>query len=126
MKYTSTWVEILLFISLELGISFSFLRVVHLLKRTPVKRILCLFWLSPIDEHLEFTVLMTPLHARILKVLPEGVQLWHLFFLIDEGRKAPNTTLSGLLLACQQNPLKKSFYWQAMDDSTWNSGLIAL
>ena len=38
-------------------------------------------------------------HARIQKVLSEGVQ----FFLVDEGREDPNTTKSGPSSAHQQN-----------------------
>ena len=34
-------------------------------------------------------------HARIQKALPEGVVLWQVFFLVDEGRKDPYTTISG-------------------------------
>ena len=32
------------------------------------------------------TEVIRALHVRIKKVLSEGIQLWHLFFLVDEGR----------------------------------------
>ena len=44
------------------------------------------------------------IHARIQKVLSEGVQLWQLF-LADEGKKAQNTSLSGSSSARQRNAI---------------------
>ena len=45
-------------------------------------------------------------HARIEKVLSDGVQL---FTLVDERREDPNTTISGPSLARQQNAIKWHF-----------------
>ena len=44
-------------------------------------------------------------HARIQKILSEGVQLWKRFFLVDEGWVDPNSTLSTPLLARQRNTI---------------------
>ena len=43
------------------------------------------------------------MHARIQKFLSEGVQLGQFFFIVDEGREDPSTTISGSLLARQRN-----------------------
>ena len=53
-------------------------------------------------------------HARIQKVLSEGVQLrqrffFVLFFLVDVVREDPSTTLSGPSSACQQNAINWRF-----------------
>ena len=68
------------------------------------------------------------MHARIQKVfLGGGVQLWQrilLFFLVDEGRENPNTTLRGPSFARQRN--KMAFRWRANDGPTLNAGLKAL
>ena len=37
-------------------------------------------------------------HARIQKVLSEGVQLWQRFILVDEGKEEISTSISGLSL----------------------------
>ena len=62
-------------------------------------------------------------HARIQKVLSEGVQL---FFSFDEWRKDPNTSISGLSTARQRNAIKMAFGWRADDGPTLNTGLVAL
>ena len=60
--------------------------------------------------------------ARIQKVLSEGsnfdnVFLFLFFLKFDEGRKDPNTTVSGPSTA---------FRWRADDSPTLNAGLVAL
>ena len=47
-------------------------------------------------------------------------------FLVDEGRKDPNTTKSGPSLARKQNAIKMAFRWQAGDGPRLNAGLVAL
>ena len=42
------------------------------------------------------------------------------FFLVDEGREDPNTTISGPSLAGQGNAIKMGFHWRADD-----AGLVA-
>ena len=49
-----------------------------------------------------------------------------IFFLVDEGREDPNTTISGPSLACQQNAIKMAFCWRANDGPTSNAGFVAL
>ena len=49
-----------------------------------------------------------------------------LFFLVDEGRKDPNTTINGPTLARQQNTILMVFCWRADDCPTFNAGLVAL
>ena len=44
------------------------------------------------------------MHAGIQKVLSEGVQIWQIF-LVDEGKEAPNTTVSWSLSARQRNTI---------------------
>ena len=46
------------------------------------------------------------------------------FFLVDEGREDPNTTISGTSSTCQQNA--NAFRWCAGDGQTLNAGLVAL
>ena len=48
------------------------------------------------------------------------------FFLVDEGREDPNTTISVLSLARQQNAIKIVFPWHADDGLTLSAGLVAL
>ena len=48
------------------------------------------------------------------------------FFLVDEGREDPNTTISVLSLARQQNAIKIVFPWHADDGQTLSAGLEAL
>ena len=43
--------------------------------------------------------------ARIQKALPEGPTLTTFFFLVNEGRDDPNTTISGPTSACQRNAI---------------------
>ena len=43
--------------------------------------------------------------ARIQKVLPEGSDFDNVFFLVDEVRDDPNTTISGPTLARQRNAI---------------------
>ena len=47
------------------------------------------------------------------------------FFLVDEERKNPNTTLSGRSSARQRNAIEMAFRWRAYNDPTSNSGLVA-
>ena len=44
-------------------------------------------------------------HERIQKVLSEGVQIWYLFFFVDEGIDDPNITIYGPSPARQQNAI---------------------
>ena len=48
------------------------------------------------------------------------------FFLLDEGREDPNTTLSGPSLARQGNVIKMAFCWRADDGPTLNADLAQL
>ena len=48
------------------------------------------------------------------------------FFLVDERREDPNTTISVLSLARQQNAIKIVFPWHADDGQTLSAGLVAL
>ena len=52
-------------------------------------------------------------HARIQKILSEGVQLlqrsFSVFFLVDEGKEDPNTTISGSPSARQRNAIEMAF-----------------
>ena len=57
-------------------------------------------------------------HARIQM----GSNFDNVFFLIDEGKEDPNTTISGPSLARQQ----MVFCWRADDGPTLNAGLVAL
>ena len=52
--------------------------------------------------------------------------MFFLFFLVDEGREDPNTTISGPSLAQQRNAIKMAFHWRADDGPTLNAGLVAL
>ena len=65
-------------------------------------RLIC----APADIQAPIELLIYHRHARIQKVLSEGVQLWqfffHHFFLVDEGRKDSYTTKSGPSLASQR------------------------
>ena len=46
-------------------------------------------------------------------------------FLVDEGRKDPNTTISGSSSARQRNANKMAFHWRANACPTLNAGLVA-
>ena len=48
------------------------------------------------------------------------------FFLVDEGREDPNTTISGPSLARQRNAILMAFRWRADDGPTLNAGFVAL
>ena len=50
------------------------------------------------------------------------------FFLVDEGREDPNTTIIGPLSATGETPFKwrLNFRWWANDGPTLNAGLVAL
>ena len=61
-------------------------------------------------------------HARIQKVLPEESRSDNIFYLVDEGSKVPNTTMSGPSSTRQRN----AFRWHADDGPTSNAGLVAL
>ena len=63
------------------------------------------------------------LHARIQKVLSEGVKLLFFFFLVDEGREDPKNTKSGPSSARQRNAIEMAFHWRADDGPTLNAGL---
>ena len=63
------------------------------------------------------------LHARIQKILSEGVQLRQgFFFLDDEGWEDPNITKRGPSLARQPNATKMMFCWHADDGPILNTG----
>ena len=49
-----------------------------------------------------------------------------IFFLVDEGRKDPNTTISGPSSARQRNTIYMAFPWCADVGPTLNTGLEAL
>ena len=65
-------------------------------------------------------------HARIQKVLSEGVQLCNSDndFLFFKGREDPNITKSGPSPARQRNAINSG--WRADDGPTLNAGLVAL
>ena len=44
----------------------------------------------------------------------------------DEGRKDPNTPISGPSTARQGNAILMAFRWRANDGPTLNAGLVAL
>ena len=48
------------------------------------------------------------------------------FFLVDDGRKDPNTTISGPSSARQLNAIYMAFHWRADVGPTLNAGLVAL
>ena len=47
-------------------------------------------------------------------------------FLVDEGRKDQNTTISGPSSARQQNAIEMAFLWRADGGHTLNIDLVAL
>ena len=47
-------------------------------------------------------------------------------FLVDEGRKDPNTTICGQSSSHQRNTILMAFCWRADDGPTLNAGLAAL
>ena len=47
-------------------------------------------------------------------------------FLVDEGRVDPNTTKSGPLSAHQRNTIFMAVLWQADNEPTMNTGIVAL
>ena len=57
------------------------------------------------------------MHARIQKVLSEGLQLC--VFLVDEGMEGPNTTKGGPSSARQRNAIKKRFPGGPMMAQHW-------
>ena len=59
------------------------------------------------------------MHARIQKVLSEGVKFDNVFFLVDEVIENPNITING-------PSSEMAFRWQADAGETLNAGLIAL
>ena len=66
------------------------------------------------------------IHARIQKVCQRGQTLTTFFFLVDEGRKDPDTTIRGQSSARRRNAILMAFRRRADDGTTWNSGLVAL
>ena len=65
-------------------------------------------------------------HARIQKVLSDWVNLvFCRCFLVDKGKKDPNTTKSGPVLAYQQKAIEMAFCLQADDGQTLNFDLVA-
>ena len=64
-------------------------------------------------------------HARIQKILSEGVQLLR-FFLVDESWEDPNTTLCGPSSARQRNAILMAFRWRADGGPTLNAVSIAM
>ena len=65
-------------------------------------------------------------HARLQKVLSEGVQTLTTFFLVDEGREDPNTTKSRQSSASQRDAIIMAFSWQADDGPPLSAGYAAL
>ena len=69
-------------------------------------------------------------HARIQKVLSEGVQLWQryllLFLVVVVFKLMRDTTKSGPSSAHQRNAIKMAFGWRADGDPALNAGLVAL
>ena len=55
----------------------------------------------------------------------EGPTLTTFFFYLDEGRKDPDTTISGPSTAHQRNAIKMAFRWRADDGPKLNAGLVA-
>ena len=47
-------------------------------------------------------------------------------FLVDEGRKDPNTAISGPSSARQRNTISMAFHWRADVGPTLNADLVAL
>ena len=68
------------------------------------------------------------MHARIQKVLSEGVQGLNFgnFFLVDEGMEDTNVTINGPSWSRQRNANLMAFRWRTDDDPTLNAGLVAL
>ena len=60
------------------------------------------------------------------KFCQSGSNFDNVFFLVDEGREDPNTTISGPSLARQRNAIYMAFRWQADDGPTFNAGLVSL
>ena len=60
-------------------------------------------------------------YARIQKVVSFAT-----FFLVDEGREDPNTTISGPSSARQRNAILMAFRWRADDGPTLNSCSVDL
>ena len=48
------------------------------------------------------------------------------FFLVDEGKKDPNTTKSGPLSARQRNAMQMAYRWRTDNGPTLNAGLVAV
>ena len=48
------------------------------------------------------------------------------FFLVDEGKEDPNTTISGPSWARQRNAIKMAIRRRGYDGPTLNAGLLAL
>ena len=65
-----------------------------------------------------------PAHARIQKVLSEGVEIW--FFFSWWGIEDPNTAINVPSSALQRNAIEMAFRWRADDGPTLNAGLVAL
>ena len=63
--------------------------------------------------------------CAIQKVLSED-NVVDFFFIFDEGRKDPNTTMSGRVSARQRNVIQMAFRWRADDGPTLNAVLVAL
>ena len=47
-------------------------------------------------------------------------------FLVDKGRKNPDTTISRPSTARQRNAIEMAFRWRADDGQTLNAGLVSL
>ena len=65
-------------------------------------------------------------HARIQKVLLEGVQLWQRLFFVLFFCEDPNTAKSGPSSARQRDAILMAFLRQADDGSTLKASLVAL
>ena len=55
-----------------------------------------------------------------------GGRIFFIFFLVDERREVPNTTISGPSLARQRTTIKMAFRWHDDDGPTLSAALVAL
>ena len=64
--------------------------------------------------------------TQIHKICQRGSKFDVVFFLFNEGREDPNTTVSVPTTARQRNAINMSFGWGADDGPKLNAGLVAL
>ena len=89
---------------------------------TDMRNSLCL--MDEVNQFLHTYLFLHSPHARIQKILSEGVHLWQVFFWWWVGD--PNITTSGPSSARQRNAIWMAFRWRADDSSTLNAGSVAL